>query len=122
MTARAADTASPPPFISSVSKNGRLGMWYAMLISPLTRSPGLKSAYLYGPVPTGLMLFGASRDLPPLYASNRCFGMIMPRLPQKASDQNGVGFWKVIFIVWLSILSMRVMSLYELIVVAAVAG
>ena len=26
-TARAADTASPPPFISMVSKYGRFGMW-----------------------------------------------------------------------------------------------
>ena len=26
-TARAAEAASPPPFISKVSKNGRLGMW-----------------------------------------------------------------------------------------------
>ena len=27
MTARAAETASPPPFISIVSKNGRFGTW-----------------------------------------------------------------------------------------------
>ena len=55
-------------------------------------SPGLKSTNLYGPVPTGFRFAGASRDLPPLNASNRCFGMTMPRTPQNASAQNGVGF------------------------------
>src|SRR5688572_22746402 len=86
-------------------------------------SPGLKSTSLYGPVPTGFVLFGASRDLPPLYASKRCLGMIWPReAPQKASDQNGVGFLKVIFAVWLSTLSMRAMSVYAPDVTAAVAG
>ena len=72
-------------------------------------SPGLKSANRYGPVPTGLRLVGASRDLSPLYAWKRCFGMIMPRMPQKGSAQNGVGFLKTIVIVWPSGLSMRSM-------------
>jgi hypothetical protein len=31
--------------------------------------------------------------------------MIMPRTPTKGSAQNGVGFWKVTLIVWLSTLS-----------------
>ena len=55
-------------------------------------SPGLKSTNLYGPVPIGLRLVGASRDFAPLKSANRCFGMIMPRTPTKASAQNGVGF------------------------------
>ncbi len=33
---------------------------------PVTRSPGLNSLNRYGPVPTGLRLAGASRDLAPL--------------------------------------------------------
>ena len=37
-------------------------------------------------------LAGASRDLAPLYGSNRCLGIIMPYAPTKASAQNGVGF------------------------------
>ena len=55
-------------------------------------SPGLKSTNLYGPVPTGFRLAGASRDLAPIKSANRCFGIIMPRLPTKGSAQNGVGF------------------------------
>src|SRR3989442_3833763 len=84
-------------------------------------SPGLKSTNLYGPVPTGLRFAGASRDLAPLNGSNRCLGRLMPRKPQKPSAQNGVGFLNTSFTVWLSSLSIRAMSLYELIVVAAVA-
>ena len=56
-------------------------------------------------MPTGLRLVGASRDLSPLKASNRCLGMIMPRTPTKGSAQNGVGFVKVTLTVWLSIFS-----------------
>src|SRR2546425_1093995 len=54
-------------------------------------SPGLKSTKRKGPVPTGFRLFGASRDLSPLYAWNRCFGMTCPYGPQKGDDQKGVG-------------------------------
>ena len=46
--------------------------------------------------------------------------MIMPRMPQKGSAQNGVGFLKTILIVWLSGLSMRSMFVYEPCVTAAV--
>jgi hypothetical protein len=42
----------------------------------------------------GERLFGASRDLAPLYSANRCFGMMLPGAPTKASAQNGVGFLK----------------------------
>ena len=56
MTARAADTASPPPFISMASKNGRFGRWYAGFSSPRTMSPGLKSANLYGAGADGLQV------------------------------------------------------------------
>ena len=73
-------------------------------------SPGLKSAYLYGPVPTGLRFAGASRDFAPLNGSKTCFGMIWPVGPQKGADQNGVGFLKVILTVWLSTLSIDLMS------------
>src|SRR5439155_1493731 len=47
-------------------------------------SPGLKSTKRNGPVPTGLRLVGASRDLSPLYAWKRCFGMIIS-VPQKGA-------------------------------------
>src|SRR5215475_9215662 len=84
-------------------------------------SPGLKSTKRYAPVPTGLRLAGASRDLPPLKGSNRCLGMIMPRTPTKASAQNGVGLGKVTLTVWLSTLS-TLRSLYVPLVVQALAG
>src|SRR5438132_10632711 len=48
----------------------------------------------YGPVPTGLRLAGASRDLAPLKGSKTCFGMIAPGDPQKTIGQNGSGFAK----------------------------
>src|SRR2546428_2821789 len=85
-------------------------------------SPGLKSAKRNGPVPTGLRLFGASRDLSPLYAWKRCLGMIIPDGPQKADDQKGVGDLNTSFTVWLSSLSILVMSRYWPMVTAAVAG
>ena len=84
-------------------------------------SPGLKSTKRNGPVPTGLRLVGASRDLSPLYAWKRCFGMIIS-VPQKGAAQKGVGFLKTILTVWLSSVSIRSMSRYEPCVVAAVAG
>src|SRR3546814_6943391 len=65
-TARAADTASPPPFISMASKYGLLASWYFGLILPRTRSPGLNSSNRYGPVPIGARFAGASRDLAPM--------------------------------------------------------
>ena len=89
---------------------------------PRTMSPGVKSVNLYGPVPTGFKLFGASRDLAPLYASNKCLGMIEPCAPPtNGIAQNGVTLSKVIFTVWLSTAS-TFMSLYEPIDTAAVAG
>src|SRR5215813_4605427 len=45
----------------------------------------------------------------------------MPRTPQNASAQNGVGFWNVTRIVWLSSLS-TLMSLYVPMLTDAVAG
>jgi len=56
-------------------------------------------------VPTGLRLAGASRDFAPLYAAKTCLGMIMPRLPENASDQNGCGLAKTTLTVWLSSVS-----------------
>jgi len=85
-------------------------------------SPGLKSTKRNGPVPTGFRLFGASRDLSPLYAWNRCFGMTCPYGPQKGDDQKGVGDLKTIFTVWLSSLSIRTISRYWPTLTAAVAG
>src|SRR5437870_10904906 len=85
-------------------------------------SPGLKSMKRKGPVPTGFRLVGASRDLSPLYASNRCLGMIIPVVPQNGADQKGVGDLNTIFTVWLSSLSIRAMSRYWPMLTAAVAG
>src|SRR5881396_1729922 len=48
--------------------------------------------------------------------------MIIPRLPQKASDQNGCGALKLTLTVWLSSLSIREISRYEPLVHAAVSG
>src|SRR5204863_454833 len=45
--------------------------------------------------------------------------MIIPRLPQKASDQNGCGALKLTLTVWLSSLSIRQISRYEPLVHAA---
>ena len=56
-------------------------------------------------MPTGARFAGASRDLAPLYGSNRCLGMTMPRVPTKASAQNGVGFANSTRIVWSSTLT-----------------
>ena len=64
-TARAAETASPPPLTKMLSKCGRLSRWYSVLITPETLSPGLKPVHLYGPVPIGIRLAGASRELAP---------------------------------------------------------
>src|SRR2546428_13468240 len=75
-------------------------------------SPGLKSTKRNGPVPTGFRLFGASRDLSPLYAWNRCFGMTCPYGPQKGDDQKGVGDLKTNFTVWLGSVAIRVKSRY----------
>src|SRR6185295_1961201 len=52
--------------------------------------------------PTGLLLFGASRDLAPLYGSKMCRGMSIPVM-----SQNGVGCVKVTFTVWESRASTR---------------
>ncbi len=60
---------------------------------------------MYGPVPTGFRFVGASRDLAPMKSANRCFGISMPRVPTKASAQNGVAFLKVTFTVYWSIFS-----------------
>src|SRR5215469_3473311 len=76
---------------------------------------------MYGPVPTGERLVGASREAAPLYFSNKCFGICIPRALTKASAQNGVCFWKSTLIGWSSTLE-TLMSLYAPIVVAAVAG
>src|SRR3989454_6926667 len=76
----------------------------------------------YGPVPTGLRLAGASRDLAPLKGSKTCFGMIAPGDPQKTIGQNGSGFAKTTLTVWLSSFSTLVTSLYWPAVVAALAG
>src|SRR5205807_254618 len=48
--------------------------------------------------------------------------MIIPWLPQKASDQKGCGVLKLILTVWLSSLSIREISRYEPLVTAAVSG
>src|SRR6185436_3013651 len=72
--------------------------------------------------PTGFRFAGASRDLAPLKLSNTCLGRIMPRLPQKASAQNGWGRAKVILMAWLSTLSILEISRYEPTVTAAVPG
>src|SRR5215831_6403665 len=69
----------------------------------------------------GLRFAGASRDLFPLKASKRCLGMTIPRTPQNASAQNGVGFWNVTRIEWLSTFS-TLMSLYVPMLTDAVAG
>src|SRR6185436_11869245 len=50
----------------------------------------------------GLLLFGASRDFPPLYGPNTCFGMIMP-----VTSQKGVGCVNVTLTVCGSSASMR---------------
>src|SRR6185503_1594105 len=92
-----------------------------MLIWPRSMSPGVKSTNLYGPVPTGLRLFGASRDFAPLYASNRCFGMIRPRVLTNGSAQNGDAFGYSTRTVYGSMAD-TLMSLYVPIVTAAVAG
>ncbi len=42
-------------------------------------------------MPTGFRLVGASRDLSPLKAWNKCLGMIIPVGPQNPADQNGIG-------------------------------
>src|SRR5947209_110377 len=76
----------------------------------------------YGPVPTGLRLAGASRDLAPLKGSKTCFGMIAPGDPQKTIGQNGSGFAKTTLTVWLSSFSTLVTSLCWPAVVAALAG
>src|SRR5207247_4307990 len=83
-------------------------------------SPGLKSRNLKGPVPTGFRFVGASRDLSPLKAWKRCLGMIIPDGPQKPADQNGIGDLKTSLTVWLSSLSIRLMSRYWPTVTAAV--
>src|SRR5947207_4025012 len=57
-------------------------------------SPGRKSTKRYGPVPMGLLLFGASRDFEPLYGAKTCFGMIIP-----VTIQYGVGCVNVTFTV-----------------------
>src|SRR5919197_1872613 len=85
-------------------------------------SPGLKSTKRYGPVPTGRRLAGASRDLAPLNGSNTWRGMSMPRAPQNASAQNGVGRLKTTLTAWLSRRSTRSISRYDAIVHAEVAG
>src|SRR6185436_12086984 len=84
-------------------------------------SPGLKSTNLYGPVPTGFRLLGASRDLAPLYGSKRCFGITMPRMPTNGSAQLGVGLANTTRTVWASTFS-TVQSLYEPTLMVAVAG
>ena len=38
----------------------------------------MKSSTMYGPVPNGLMLSGASRDLAPTKSFRMCFGRIWP--------------------------------------------
>src|SRR5207253_7523571 len=81
-------------------------------------SPGLKSTTRYGPVPTGLRLAGASRERAPLNGANTCLGMML----LKALGQNGLGFLYPILTVCESSLSMRAMSRYAPLVVAAVAG
>ena len=48
--------------------------------------------------------------------------MIMPRLPQKASAQKGWGLLNTTLTVWLSSFSTRLISRYEPLVTAAVAG
>src|SRR5262249_35180120 len=85
-------------------------------------SPGLKSTNLYGPVPTGLRLAGASRDFAPLNGSNRGLGVIIPPLPQDASAQDRWGLLKNTFTVWLSGISTLATSRYAPTVSAAVAG
>src|SRR6185503_16530680 len=92
-----------------------------MLIWPRTMSPGVKSTNLYGPVPTGFRLFGASRDFAPLYGSNRCLGMIMPRVLTNGSAQNGDAFAYSTRTVYASI-AWTLMSLYVPMVTAEVAG
>ena len=121
-TARAVDTASPPPFSSTASKNGRLTTRYEELISARTISPGLKSTTRYGPVPTGLKLEGASRDIEPWYGSKRWRGISIPALPQNGSAQNGVGFGKTTLTAWSCSFSTRLRSRYSPTLVAAVAG
>ena len=63
-----------------------------MFASPRTRSPGVNETNLYGPVPTGLRLAGASRDFAPMYAENTCLGII--QMLQERS-QIGVGLDEV---------------------------
>src|SRR5512137_776026 len=84
-------------------------------------SPGLKSTNLYGPVPTGFRLPGASRDLAPMYGTKTCFGMIIPSEAQKAVAQNGVAFGNATRMVCESTF-VTVTSLYTPVVTAAVAG
>ena len=72
-------------------------------------------------MPTGLRLVGASRDLAPMKSANRCLGISSPRMPTKASAQNGVGLAKRTRTVYMSSFSTWV-SLYEPIETAAVAG
>jgi hypothetical protein len=43
-------------------------------------SPDLKSTNLYGPVPTGLLLAGFSRERAPMKGSKTCWGRIQPKL------------------------------------------
>ena len=57
------------------------------------------------------MLAGASRDFAPLNGSKTWRGITSPVVPQKEMAQYGAGFLKPILTVWLSILSIRAMSL-----------
>ena len=66
----------------------------------MTRSPGLKSSTMYGPVPNSLVFSGASRDFAPMKSFMMCFGRTAPLPPANGTCQPPVGSLKVIFTVF----------------------
>ena len=73
MTARAAEVAFPPLHLHPVEE-GPVRDVVVRIQLMWTTSFGRKSTHRYGPVPTGFMLAGASRDFAPLNGSKTCFG------------------------------------------------
>jgi hypothetical protein len=78
---------------STLSKNGQFRV--VGLISAVTMSP--KVGQRYGPVPTGLRLAGASRDLPPDQELERV--AVARSRPRCKSVENGVRRLKLNFTV-----------------------
>src|SRR5215210_1210195 len=86
----------------------------------MTVSHGLKSTTLYGPVPTGLRLFGDCLAAAPLSCAKTCFGMMQPLVPTKGMNQPGVTSLKAILTVRLSSFSTLSIEVKLVMVLAAV--